>query len=164
MPRDEEKDSSAISGSAEDSDESDERTVEGDTAGPTTVDVLKYGAGDSATYVTVPSGTGTQVIGVHRRDASRSRLVRTVVFVAVALIAAIVGTLFASLTVGVAVALGVAAVGAAQEYLRVPPVPDLVDESVLSEAVDDEYEIDLHVDEPIKEGASVPEAEGDGNS
>lgn len=158
MPPDDEKESPAVSGSAGNSDGSDEGTSEDDTAGPTTVDVLKYGAGESATYVTVPSGTGTQVIGVHRRDASRSRLVRTVVFVAVTLIAAIVGTLFASLTVGVAVALGVAAVGAAQEYLRVPPVPDLVDESVLSEAVDDEYEIDLHVDDPIKEGASVPES------
>lgn len=164
MPPDDEKESPAISGSAEDSDESDEGTVEDDTESPTTVDVLKYGAGESATYVTVPSETGTQVIGVHRRDASRSRLVRTVVFVALALGAALVGTLFASLAVGVAVALGVAAVGAAQEYLRVPPVPDLVDESVLSEAVDDEYDIDLHVDEPIKEGASVPESDPDADT
>jgi len=163
MPPDDEEESSAVSGSAEDSDELDEGAVEDDSESPTTVDVLKYGAGDSAKYVTVPSDTGTQVIGVHRRDASRSRLVRTVVVVALALGAAITGTLFANLTVAVAVALGVVAVGAAQEYLRVPPVPDLVDEAVHPETAREEYAVEFHVEEPIKEGASVPESEGDGH-
>ena len=159
MPSDDEEESSAATGSAAGSEEKDEGSSEDEAPGPATVDVLRYGAGDSAKYVTVPSDTGTQVIGVHRRQASRSRLVRTVVVVALALAVAIAGTLFASLAVGVTVALGVAALGAAQEYLRVPPVPDLVDEAVRTEVADEEYEVEFHVDEPIRgEADSVPGA------
>lgn len=117
----------------------------------TTVDVLRYGKGDSAKHVTVPSGTGTMVIGAHRRDEGRKRLLRTVVFVALALVAAIVGTIFANLVVGVIAAVVVGGVGSLQEYVRVSGVPELVDEATHPKEAEKDHDIDLHVDEPFEE-------------
>lgn len=126
----------------------DETDNEAETS---TVDVLRYGKGKSAKHVTVPSGTGTMVIGAHRRDADRSRLLRTVFFIALALVAAIAGTLFVDVTVGLVAALFVGGVGALQEYVRASGVPELVDEAAHPEDADERYGVDLHVDEPIKE-------------
>ncbi|MDZ7687124.1 MAG: hypothetical protein U5J64_00105 [Halobacteriales archaeon] len=131
---------------------------EEDTQKPTTVDVLKYGRGEKAKYVTVPSGTGTMVVATHRRDASRSRLLRTVVFFALALAAGIVGTLYTdSVSVGVVAVLVVVAVGAAQEYVRVPPVPEIADEAVHAEKAEDRYSVEFHVEEPIKKAEKEDE-------
>jgi hypothetical protein len=129
----------------------DDTTDEESETDATTVDVLRYGKGESAKHVTVPSGTGTVVIGAHRRDANRSRLLRTVVFIALTLVAAILGTIFADITVGLVAALVVGGAGALQEYVRTSGVPELVDEAAHPEEADDRYGIDLHVDEPIKE-------------
>jgi len=118
-----------------------------------TVDVLRYGKGKTAKHVTVPSGMGTMVIGAHRRQANRSRLLRTVVFVALALVAAIAGIIFTDVTVGIVAALIVGGVGALQEYLRASGVPELVDEAAHPDEADDKYGVDLHVDEPFEEAA-----------
>jgi hypothetical protein len=123
-----------------------------DEADSKTVDVLRYGKGDTAKHVTVPSGTGTMVIGAHRRDAGRTRLLRTVVFIALALIAAIFGTIFANVGVGLIAGFVVGGVGALQEYLRGSGVPELADEAVHPEKADERYGVDLHVDEPFEEG------------
>lgn len=140
---------------------SDDEAEKRDETDATTVDVLRYGEGDSAKHVTVPSGTGTMVVGAHRRQEGRSRLLRTVVFIALALVAAIVGTLISNFTVGVAVALFVAGFGAAQEYIRSSGVPELVGESRHPEEADERYGIDLHVEEPFEEGGDGEITEGD---
>jgi len=128
----------------------DETEEEDDT--PATVDVLKYGVGESAKYVTVPSGTATMVVAAHRRKASRSRLIRTLLFVALALATGVAGTLITdSAAVGFLAVAVVAGVGAAQEYLRVPPVPEIVDEAALPETAEKDYDIEFHVDEPFKQ-------------
>ena len=131
-----------------------------DETDATTVDVLRYGKGDSAKHVTVPSGTGTMVIGAHRRDEGRRRLLRTLVFVALALVAAISGTLFSSVTIGVVAGLFVGGVGAAQEYIRSSGVPELVGEARHPEDADEKYGIDLHVEEPFEEGVEGELTEG----
>lgn len=129
----------------------DETETPDSTTDSATVDVLRYGKGNSARHVTVPSGKGTMVVAAHRRDASRSRLVRMVVVIALALTAALAATLYADLAFGAIVVLVVVALGAAQEYLRGSPVPDLVDEAVHSDTADEEYAVDFHVEKPFKE-------------
>jgi len=139
-------------------DETDTDTTTSTETSSPTVDVLKYGKGDSAKYVTVPSGTGTMVVAAHRRVASRSRLLRTVVFVALALVVGIVGTLYTdSVAVGLIAALVVGAIGAAQEYIRVPPIPELADEAVHAETAEDRYSVEFHVEEPIKKAKKEDE-------
>ena len=139
------------------SDDDTDTTASTDTSS-TTVDVLKYGRGNSAKYVTVPSGTGTMVVAAHRRVASRSRLLRTVAFVALALVVGIVGTLYTNrVSVGIVAALVIGAIGAAQEYIRVPPVPELADEAVHAETAEDRYSVEFHVEEPIKKAEKEDE-------
>ncbi len=129
-----------------------------ETDAPTTVDVLKYGRGETAKYVTVPSDTGTLVVAAHRRDASRSRLIRVLITAALALVVAIAVTLaFDNVALGFAGAGVVVGLGAVQEYLRVPPVPDLVDEAVHADTADEAYSVEFHVDEPIKGGSDTPD-------
>jgi len=122
-----------------------------------TVDVLRYGKeGGPSKYVTVPSDAGMKVVGAHRDEESRRRLVRTAFTGVGALIGAAVGTFFSGIGVGLFVAAIIVVVGGVKEYLRGYPVPELVATAIRRETAEEEYDIHTHVENPF-DGDAVDE-------
>ncbi|MFP4174745.1 MAG: hypothetical protein ACLFSW_03080 [Halobacteriales archaeon] len=113
---------------------------------PTTVDVLRYGEGEGARYMTVPGDDGTKVVGAHSRDVARGRRRRLAVSVAVAGTVAAVGYYIGEVAVA-ASAFFVVLAAAAYERFRSDGVPEVVGRNVHADEALDEYEIEGYVDE-----------------
>jgi len=114
---------------------------------PTTVDVLRYGEGENARYMTVPGDDGTKVVGAHSREEGRRKRLRTLTVSVLVGLAGVVGYLLESYLPAFLSSVGVIAVALVYERVRTVRVPETVGRNVHAEEAVEEYDVEGYVEE-----------------